>query len=214
MPPRTTSRTDLLDHGTELMLRSGYAATGLNELLHAAAVPKGSFYHHFASKEDFGVELVQRYYAGHDRLLSTLLGETGRSPLTRLRSYFDDLLERAVTATPEARGCLLGMLALEMAGSSEPLRASVSESFRRWQTRIADLLRQAQAAAELDPGQDADLLAAMLLQGWEGALMRARVSQDLQVVRTFVELMFSRLLAAPERDAGEAMRNPDRSDDD
>jgi AcrR family transcriptional regulator len=182
------SRTQLFKHGTRLMLRSGYAGMGLTELLRRAGVPKGSFYNHFDSKEDFGVEVVQRYYAGHDRLLAALLAETDRSPLERLRSYFDLLLERAVRASPEARGCLLGMLALEMAGSSEPLRATVSDSFRRWEARLAELLRQAQDAGELGPEQDPELAAGMLLQGWEGALMRARVSHDLNAVRNFSDL--------------------------
>jgi hypothetical protein len=39
------SRAALLEHRTQLMLRSGYAGTGLVELLGAAGVPKGSFWH-------------------------------------------------------------------------------------------------------------------------------------------------------------------------
>lgn len=183
----------MVEHGTQLMLRSGYAGTGLVELLQAAGVPKGSFYNHFGSKEAFGVELVERYYAEQDRLLASLLTQTDRRPLERLRSYFDLLLQRAVDASPQARGCLLGMLALEMAGSSEALRASVSDAFSRWQARVAELLRQAQLAGELAPDQDPQPLAAMLLEGWEGALMRARASRDLDSLRTSLDLAFSRL---------------------
>jgi TetR/AcrR family transcriptional repressor of nem operon len=187
------SRAALIEHGTQLMLRSGYAGTGLVELLQAAGVPKGSFYNHFASKEAFGVELVQHYYAWHDGVLALLLVETDRSPLERLRSYFERLLQRAVDASPQARGCLLGMLALEMAGSSEQLRASVSDAFRRWQARLAELLRQAQVAGELAPEQDPQPLAVMLVEAWEGALMRARVSRDLDSLRSSLDLAFSRL---------------------
>src|SRR5919109_3667217 len=100
------SRTALLEHGTLLMLRSGYAATGLVELLQVAGVPKGSFYNHFESKEAFAVELVRRYYAGHDRRLADVVAETERSPLGRLRSYFDELRKRAVEADAPVRGCL------------------------------------------------------------------------------------------------------------
>lgn len=187
------SRAALVEHGTRLMLRSGYGGTGLAELLRAAGVPKGSFYHHFDSKEAFGVALVQRYYAEHDALLASLLTQTDRRPLERLRSYFDLLLQRAVDASPQARGCLMGLLALEMAGSSEPVRESVSDAFRRWQARIAELLRQAQVAGELALEHDPQPLAAMLLETWEGALMRARVSRDLESLRTSLDLAFSRL---------------------
>jgi TetR/AcrR family transcriptional repressor of nem operon len=187
------SRAALIEHGTQLMLRSGYAGTGLVELLQAAGVPKGSFYNHFGSKEAFGVELVQHYYAWHDRQLASLLDETERSPVERVRSYFERLLQRAVDASPQTRGCLMGMLALEMAGSSEPLRASVTDAFRRWQARLAELLRQAQVAGELAPEQDPQPLAAMLIESWEGALMRARASRDLDALRNSLDLLFSRL---------------------
>ncbi|MCW3065585.1 MAG: transcription regulator protein [Solirubrobacterales bacterium] len=193
MPSGEKSRTALVEHGTQLMLRSGYAGIGLAELLQEAGVPKGSFYNHFDSKEAFGVELVRLYYAEHDRLLAALLTQTDPRPLERLRSYFDLLLERAVDASPQARGCLLGMLALEMAGSSEPLRASVSDAFRRWQARLAELLRQAQVAGELAPEQDPQPLAALLLDAWEGALMRARASRDLESLRNSLDFAFSRL---------------------
>jgi TetR/AcrR family transcriptional repressor of nem operon len=175
------------------MRRSGYAGAGLAELLRAAGVPKGSFYNHFTSKEAFGVELVQRYYDEQDRLLASLLAQTDRRPLERLRSYFDLLLQGAVDASPQERGCLLGMLALEMSGSSEPLRASLDDAFRRWQARVAELLRQAQIAGELAPEQDPQPLAAMLIDGWEGALMRARATGDIESLRTSLDLSFSRL---------------------
>ena len=187
------SRDALVEHGTQLMLRSGFAGIGLAELLQAAGVPKGSFYNHFDSKEAFGVELVRRYYAQQDQLLASLLTQTDRSPLERVRSYFEVLLQHAIDASPQARGCLLGMLALEMAGSSEPLRESVSHAFRRWQARLAELLRQAQHAGELAPEQDPQPLAAMLIESWEGALMRARATRDLESLRTSLDLAFSRL---------------------
>jgi TetR/AcrR family transcriptional repressor of nem operon len=193
MPREDKSRAALIEQGTQLMLRSGYAGTGLAELLQAAGVPKGSFYNHFPSKEAFGVELVRHYYAWHDQRLASLLAETDRGPLERLRSYFDLLLRRAVDARPQARGCLMGMLAWEMAGSSEPLRVSVSDAFGRWQARLAELLRQAQVAGELAPELDPQPLAAMLIESWEGALMRARASRDLDALRNSLHLSFSRL---------------------
>jgi TetR/AcrR family transcriptional repressor of nem operon len=194
MPRGDKSRTALVEHGTQLMLRSGYAGTGLVELLQTAGVPKGSFYNHFDSKEAFGVELVQRCYAEHDELLASLLTQTDRSPLERVRSYFELLLQRAVEANPPMRGCLMGMLALEMAGSSEPLRESVSDAFQRWQDRLAGLLRQAQDAGELAPEQDPQQLAAVLLEAWEGALMRARATHDLESLRHSIDLALGGLL--------------------
>ena len=178
------------------MLRAGYAGTGLVELLDAAGVPKGSFYNHFDSKESFGVELVRCYYAAHDELLVSLIAQSDPGPFARLRSYFDETLRRAEDASPQVSGCLLGMFALEMAGTSERLRTAVSDAFATWEARLAELLQQAQDAGELDAGQDPRQVAAMLIEGWEGALMRARVTHDRRHLRTFIDVVFAQLAAA------------------
>ena len=55
-----STRDRLIDVGLELMHQNGYNATGLTEILNAADVPKGSFYHHFGSKEDFAAAALER----------------------------------------------------------------------------------------------------------------------------------------------------------
>ncbi len=57
----TSTRDHLVEVGLELMRKHGYGATGLQEILQAAGVPKGSFYHHFDSKEEFTAAVVERY---------------------------------------------------------------------------------------------------------------------------------------------------------
>jgi len=54
-------RDHLIDVGVGLMHQNGYNATGLTDILKAADVPKGSFYHHFGSKEDFAAAALERY---------------------------------------------------------------------------------------------------------------------------------------------------------
>src|SRR5688500_20209652 len=82
----------LLDAGLTTFLERGYNATGIQDLLVATGVPKGSFYHHFASKEDFALQVVDRYVAELHVLLDQALGETERAPAERVRGYFERLL--------------------------------------------------------------------------------------------------------------------------
>jgi TetR/AcrR family transcriptional repressor of nem operon len=56
-----STRDHLIDVGLGLMHQNGYNATGLTDILKAADVPKGSFYHHFGSKEDFAAAALERY---------------------------------------------------------------------------------------------------------------------------------------------------------
>ena len=71
------TKSSLLEHGVQLMLGRGYHSTGIHDLLVTAGVPKGSFYHHFKNKEDFGLQVMGRYaddgYAEIDRVLGAVV---------------------------------------------------------------------------------------------------------------------------------------------
>src|SRR5678816_4690528 len=82
----------LLDVGLATLLERGYNATGIQDLLVATSVPKGSFYHHFASKEDFALQVVDRYLADIHAMLDQALGDTERAPLERVRGFFERLV--------------------------------------------------------------------------------------------------------------------------
>ncbi|HEX8874632.1 MAG TPA: TetR/AcrR family transcriptional regulator, partial [Nitrosospira sp.] len=55
------NRENLLNEGVVLLREQGYHGTGLQEILDAVNIPKGSFYNYFDSKEDFGAEVIQHY---------------------------------------------------------------------------------------------------------------------------------------------------------
>lgn len=71
------------------MIGKSYNAVGLNEILAAAGVPKGSFYHFFKSKEDFGVAVVEYFAVKAAEYLRTMLRDASRTPLERLRYWFE-----------------------------------------------------------------------------------------------------------------------------
>lgn len=58
-------RQHILNIAKPIMLRKGFSAVGLNEILAAAGIPKGSFYHYFGSKEAFGEALLESYFEGY-----------------------------------------------------------------------------------------------------------------------------------------------------
>ena len=83
----------------------GYNDTGIADLLSAAGVPKGSFYHHFKSKEAFGLAVIDNYGTGATAELEATLADTAYRPLERVRRFFE-----AVFSEFEGHGCRLGCL--------------------------------------------------------------------------------------------------------
>src|SRR5262245_29481029 len=108
-----STKRRLLDVGLATLLERGYNATGIQDLLVATSVPKGSFYHHFASKEDFALQVVDRYVAELHGLLDVALGDTDKPPIERVRVYFERLL--ALYESQRYLGSLLGLLGQELA---------------------------------------------------------------------------------------------------
>ena len=133
----------LLDHGTRLLLERGYHDTGIQDVLQAAEVPRGSFYHHFRSKEDFGLCALQRYADQAYRALDECLSDERRPPLARVKQFFADIFAGWDQRSCR-QGCLLGNIGQELADVNESFRRIVAASLEQWATRIATCFSEAQ----------------------------------------------------------------------
>jgi TetR/AcrR family transcriptional regulator, transcriptional repressor for nem operon len=190
----TSTRDHLIDVGLRLMRMHGYGSTGLQEILHEAAVPKGSFYHHFGSKEEFTAVVIKRYVTLAADHCKKALGNTRQEPLRRLRRYFEDLIPMA-GQTAAIPGCLLGSLSLEVAGASPLLQGHLSSSFAEWQAAVAMVLQEAVEKGDLPKSIKPEALAGFVLNSWEGALLRSQADKSDAPLKDFLRYVFEELLA-------------------
>jgi TetR/AcrR family transcriptional regulator, transcriptional repressor for nem operon len=194
MEPQST-RDHLLQVGLRRIHAMGYSATGVNEILEEAKVPKGSFYHHFASKEDFAKEVLSLYVRGEGERAEKVLSGGKGSPLKRLRRYFEELIK---VYGPQATisGCMVGNLTLEMADHSEAIQSLLHQSFSTWQGAIAAILQEAIDGGELARSSKPQELASFLLNSYEGALLRSKADRSGKPLEIFLHLSFNVLLKA------------------
>ena len=184
----------LLDVGLATLLERGYNATGIQDLLVATGVPKGSFYHHFASKEDFALQVVDRYVAELHGLLDQALGDTDRAPVERVRSYFERLL--AVYAGQGYLGSLLGLLGMELAAVNTAFRRRIEGAVEGVARRLAEALEEGRRRGDLPPDADPVQTANVMLDCWEGAALRSRVVRGPAPLEAVLDLSFRSALAA------------------
>ncbi|WP_300163897.1 TetR/AcrR family transcriptional regulator [Solidesulfovibrio sp.] len=175
-----------------IMHRKGFLGTGLKEILDEAGVPKGSFYHHFKSKEDLGLAVVEFQAARLRARMEVCLGDAGLSPLARLRHLFETLREDFVGAGFRL-GCPIGNLAQEMGDLSEPFRLRLAASLDRLAGWLAGHLEAGQRAGEIDPDLDSAQAARFLLASWQGALTCMKASGDARPLDTFLHFTFALL---------------------
>jgi TetR/AcrR family transcriptional repressor of nem operon len=113
--------------------------------------------------------------------------------LKRLKAYFTALLQESVDSSYK-KGCLLGNFSSELADHSGPVRSRLEGAFDNWLKLIANVIREAQRAGEVDSKVKAEQLAGVLLSAFEGALLRARVAGDSTPLKEFIAIGFGRLI--------------------
>ncbi|MDQ8188351.1 TetR/AcrR family transcriptional regulator [Pelagicoccus sp. SDUM812002] len=168
----------------------GYSAAGVNDILAAAGVPKGSFYHYFRSKADFGSQLIDAYATYFAKKLDRSLSDELRDPLDRLKAFVDDAAE-GMARHGFNRGCLVGNLGQEMGLLPDDFREKLQAVFASWEARVCACLEMAQEKGEISCAQNAYTLARFFWIGWEGAVLRAKLDRCRDPLDTFASGFFS-----------------------
>jgi len=183
----------LLEAGLELLLKRGYADTGVQDVLDATGVPRGSFYHHFKNKEAFGLQVVDRYMDGVHAALDATLADQSRPPLERVRTFFEAVRESY--ASEGYLGCLLGQLGQELSGVSRVFRTKIEGCLDAVASRISACLAEAVRRGDLPRDTKPHQLGQILVNCWEGAALRSRLRRSPAPLRAVLDFYFR--VAAP-----------------
>lgn len=174
----TTESSDVRDNilavGQRIMSGKGFSAVGLNEILTEAKVPKGSFYHYFASKDAFGEALLENYFDEYVAEIDSILGQGGLSMAQRLMNYFDAW--RANQSFLDCQGkCLAVKLAAEVADLSEAMRAVLNQGTSAIIARLAAAIEAGVAEGSLAVDDAPKKIAENLYQLWLGASVMVKI---------------------------------------
>ncbi|GGB55332.1 TetR/AcrR family transcriptional regulator [Shewanella inventionis] len=196
-PPKVSrenpdTRAALIRSGLEQLTEHGFAASGIEPILKKVGVPKGSFYHYFASKEAFGQVVLQHYADYFLAKLTTHLQDETTAPLTRIRHFVADA-KAGMTRHHFKRGCLVGNLGQEVGMLPESFRPQLIAIFERWQDCLAHCLADAAAQGQIAADADCQLLAENFWVAWEGAVSRAKLVENGSPLDNFCDLFIAAL---------------------
>jgi TetR/AcrR family transcriptional repressor of nem operon len=191
--PNPEVRRRLLAAGLELVHARGFAASGVKDITDAAGVPKGSFYAYFPSKEAFAAAILEHYWADIENRLLPILDADG-SAQDRITRFFHGLADEH-EAGDFLLGCLVGNLSLELGGSSEPVRSELVRILGRWDAALTECVRSGQrGSGDVRRDLDAGELASRLIEAWEGAALRGKVTRSRNPYDRFEALTVPALL--------------------
>lgn len=183
-----TTKERIIEAAEQILLSKSFHAVGLNEILAAVNVPKGSFYHHFESKEQFGVELIRHYVTAHLGRLQRFFGAPDATGLERFTDYWSYVIGR-MTEQGCQQCCLIVKLGLEVANFSEDMRAALAAGMKASRAVFERAIRAGQAdrtiRADLDPLEAATAIQHM----WQGALQRMLVEKSVAPLRAAAQFL-------------------------
>jgi TetR/AcrR family transcriptional repressor of nem operon len=190
----------ILDAAQSLVLERGFAATSIDAVLAEAAVSKGAFFHHFASKAELGRAVLERYAASDERMLGEFMAlaeAESDDPAEQIVAFvraFEDAAGELAGVQP---GCLFVSFIYERQLAGEGGEDIIALSIRQWRTRI---LAKLEAAAESHPpaiSVDLTSLADQVFSTFEGGFVLARalgepaqLGAQLAHLRQYLELLF------------------------
>jgi TetR/AcrR family transcriptional repressor of nem operon len=191
--PKPSNRELILTEGLRVVLERGFCGASVRDVVHAAGVPQGSFTNHFASKEAFGLEILDRYFAQvRDGIRETLRNDA-LPPLDRLRAWVDFQI-RFVKTAEMRHGCLIGNFSIEAVDQSEAIRRRLVEIFEEIQESVAHCLRAAVKARELRRATNCDELASFLYSSLQGAILHAKAERSAIPLERFKTVLFATVL--------------------
>lgn len=174
------TRQHILEIGYGIIAGKGFSSVGLNEILSSAGVPKGSFYHYFESKEQYGQALLEHYFANYLAGIDDLFSAAGKSGRERLMAYWQRWVQ-AHSEQCEVQRCLVVKLGAEVADLSDAMRITLRDGTDRIVARLTACIESGIADGSIPP-LDAATTAQMLYQLWLGASLLAKLHRNAEAL--------------------------------
>jgi TetR/AcrR family transcriptional repressor of nem operon len=181
---QTNTREEIIRKGAELIHVQGFNATGLQQILRAAEIPKGSFYFYFKSKEDFGLAVIDYFSGMINGIFAHYLNDKKTAPLKRLEKLMD-FFESTFQKSGNTRGCPIGNLSLELADTHERLRVHLAGVIESLIEKIELCLKDAKLDKSIPVNMNTADTARFIFHGFEGAVLHMKVVKSIEPFRVF-----------------------------
>ncbi len=190
---KESTKDRIVEIGSEIIHRKGFNNTGIQEILDAAGVPKGSFYNHFKSKEDFGLQVIDHFVGRFAVMTQSLLEDGSISPLERIKRVLYGFMD-FFKSKDYGCGCPIGNLSQEMADLSPAFRERLGGAIDSMVESYSKVLAEAQRAGEVSGLLDVREAAYFIVASWHGALIRMKIVKGPEPLENHIRFIFDYVL--------------------
>ncbi|WP_296403835.1 TetR/AcrR family transcriptional regulator [Psychrobacter sp.] len=123
------TKSHLIATGYQLLAKKGFTAVGIKQILETAGVPKGSFYHYFASKEAFGETIIESYFEHYKHRLEEI-SDQNLTAQQKLCNYFQFWYNTQQNECDHEK-CLVVKLSAEVSDISVTMREALEGGYQQ-----------------------------------------------------------------------------------
>ena len=199
------SKTRLLDAALMVIRTKGYSATTVDDICHAAGVTKGSFFHHFKTKDELALAAAEHFSGMADGLFAAAPYHAASDPAERVLGYIDFRAAMLKHQIPEYT-CLLGTMVQETYVTHPAIREACDRHMTAHTAQIAKDIAEAKRLYAPKASWSPESLAFYTQAVLQGAFILAKAKQDSTVaaesiahLRDHVATLFSQAKTKPER---------------
>lgn len=172
----------IIEAGARIIHHKGYHHTGIQEVLTAAGVPKGSFYFYFKNKEDFGLHVVDFFNQMYLGMIDPILKNEALTAIKKLEGIFDLYISLFKEIDFQC-GCPIGNLSQEMGDLSPVFSDKLTQSVEMMAAIYRDLLEKAISSGQADDGIDSSQAAEFIVTSWHGALIKMKINRSIDPLK-------------------------------
>ncbi|MGX9462054.1 TetR/AcrR family transcriptional regulator [Shewanella sp. A14] len=189
MNKNTTSKQAICAVGEKLFALHGYSAVGIKLILDEVGIPKGSFYHYFASKEAFAAEVVEYYFQQRIEPIVMDPDVNFKANVTVMLGGYHQLID-FLFSDSQPRGCLMGNLMVEVSPQASLLHQTLNQLYDQWLNLFSELIEQGQQQGFIRTDLTATVLASVFWSNWQGTMLRCKIKTDkMAAKRSIVQCM-------------------------
>ncbi len=178
--PRPSLKDKILQSGLAVFHEFGYHASGVQTVVDHAGAPKGSFYNHFKSKDELGLEVLNAYWRQSEDMRAALR-DSDQCPLDRISAHL-------AAFSVSQSGCLVGNFTNEMANEPQ-FREALRELYADWIADFESCIEDGQRDGSIRNDEAALTLAEFVVTALEGSVLKRKIDDDEQTLINFRKTM-------------------------
>ncbi len=202
---RHEAKTRILDAAVHMIRAKGYSATTIEDICLAAGLTKGSFFHHFKSKQDLALAAAGHFAAMADGLFAQAPYHALQDPLDRLLGYVDFRMAILQGSLPEFT-CLLGTMVQETFESHPVIRQACATHISAHAAEVAKDIAAAKSLYAPNAAWSAEGLGLYTQAVIQGAFILAKAKNGPEIageclghLRRYLEMLFNQPKPKQER---------------